>query len=229
MAFSKVILNNTTLMDVTQTTVTEDTLGEGMTSLNSAGLEIIGVADIVRVVGSVPSVKDTNIIKVSGTNDYYAWKVDGVPPSGGEGSVIIPIDQKYLTISLDGGNTVLVSPYQEDFIPGYVDSGNAQWIPQNSTNNRSDFYYLEQNTLYWLGLGGTVGSRFRAILINSNPYTATSNVSGYRCINVNDPTAYQSVVFVNTDYSYLAVTKDNASVDGLKSYLVKINLTMDLE
>lgn len=229
MAFSKVILNNTTLMDVTQTTVTEDTLGEGMTSLNSAGIEIIGVADIVRVVGAVPTTKDTNIIKVSGTNDYYAWKADGIPPSGGDGSIVIPIDQKYLTIALDGVNTVLVSPYQEDFIPGYVDSGTAQWIPQNSTNNRSDFYYLEQNTLYWLGLGGTVGSRFRAILLSDNPYTATGNISGTRFMNVNDPTAYQNVVFVNTDRSYLAVQKDNASVDGLKTYLVKINLTMDLE
>lgn len=42
MAFSKIILNGTTLMDVTQDTVTEETLVDGETATKNDGTKITG-------------------------------------------------------------------------------------------------------------------------------------------------------------------------------------------
>ena len=83
MAFSKVILNNTTLMDVTADTVAADNLGEDYTAHNAAGNSVTGIADIVTVVNAIPSEKETSIIRLDDTTNYYAWKVNGVAPSGG--------------------------------------------------------------------------------------------------------------------------------------------------
>jgi len=74
MAFSKVILNDTTLMDVTADTVTADDLGENYTAHNAAGVGITGVADIVRTVDEVPSTKYSSVIRLEDTNIYYLWK-----------------------------------------------------------------------------------------------------------------------------------------------------------
>lgn len=74
MAFSKVIFNNTTLMDVTSDTVVADELALNYTAHNAAGVSITGTADVVHTVSSIPSTKDTNIIKLSTNNKYYAWR-----------------------------------------------------------------------------------------------------------------------------------------------------------
>lgn len=46
MAVNKVVFGVTTLIDLTQLTVTPETLGEGMTALDSSGNLIVGTAKI---------------------------------------------------------------------------------------------------------------------------------------------------------------------------------------
>lgn len=51
MAFSKVTLNGTTLMDVTQDSVTEETLVAGETATKSNGVRTTGTLDLPIGVG----------------------------------------------------------------------------------------------------------------------------------------------------------------------------------
>lgn len=165
--------------------------------------------------------------------NYTATGADGLPIvgtyEGGGGDAGFQIDQKTLTVSFDPSGSEMVTPYEEDFIPGYVDNVGKCWFPQDTTNNRSDFYHLNQNELYCLCLGGTVGSRFRAVALSVDPSTATSKKYGTIVCDVSNPSTYAYVLFYSSDKTYLAVTKDNASVDGLKTYLVKTGLNVELE
>jgi len=117
-----------------------------------------------------------------------------------------------------------IPPYAYDYEPGYTNQGT--FIYQDSTNNHTDVYEVTAGHYYVIALGATVGTRFRAALLPSNPVGAGQDVKGTTVVNKNNPVAYERITFGATDDGYFVVTKDNASTTGLKSYL--FDITPDL-
>ena len=115
---------------------------------------------------------------------------------------------------------VYEEPYAYDYLKGYTNSGT--WKYENSTNNHTDFYTVQNGHSYYLGLGNTVGTRFRAAVLPTNPYGSTSDIAGTQVINTNSPQPRASVVFKANIDGYLCITKDNAYTAGLKSYLIDV-------
>lgn len=114
-----------------------------------------------------------------------------------------------------------IEPIAFDYEPGYTNNGS--FVYQNSTNNHTDVYEVEAGHKYLLTLGGTVGSRFRAAVLPSNPVGTTTDIAGTMVINKNSPAEYDCTTFtVSSGGLYLVITKDNVSKKGLKSYLFDI-------
>ena len=111
-------------------------------------------------------------------------------------------------------------PIAYDYEKGYTNSGTYKY--ENSTNNHSDFYEVTENHRYLLGLGGTVGTRFRSAVITTNPIGTLVDIPGTQVINQNSPKPYAYAIFTADTDGYCVVTKDNASTTGLKSYLFDI-------
>ena len=113
------------------------------------------------------------------------------------------------------------TPIAYDYEPGYTNQGT--WIYQNSVNNHTDVYIVEQDHQYVLKLGGTVGTRFRSAVLPDNPVGSLVNITGTQVINKNNPVAYESVTFRSAIDGYLVITKDNVGTKGLLSYLFDIS------
>ena len=109
-----------------------------------------------------------------------------------------------------------------DYEMGYVDSG--IWKYQNSTNNHSDVYPIENGHMYILKLGSTVGTRFRAAALEQNPIGSLTDIRGTAVINRNSPSAYDQAAFTAAYDGWLIVTKDNVSTIGLKSWLFDVTV-----
>lgn len=116
--------------------------------------------------------------------------------------------------------TSFEEPYAFDYSNGYVSQG--AWASQSSTANASDFYTVKSGHTYALEFGDNVGTRFRAIILATNPYGYNGVINGTMVIYANDPSARASVTFIPSIDGYLAVQKDNASKKGIKSYLIDI-------
>ena len=116
-----------------------------------------------------------------------------------------------------------LTPIAYDYEPGYTDQGTYKY--QNSTNNHSDIYEVEEGHRYMISLGATVGSRFRSAFLTTNPVGAGVDITGTTVSQKNNPVAYEFAVFTATSDGYLVVTKDNASKKGLKSYLLDVTVT----
>ena len=114
-------------------------------------------------------------------------------------------------------------PIAYDYEPGYTANGTYKY--ENSTNNHSDVYVVGGGRRYLLGLGPTVGTRFRSAFLTTNPVGTLVDVPGKQLINQNNPSANAYVAFIADSDGYVVVTKDNASHKGLKSYL--FDLTVD--
>lgn len=113
-----------------------------------------------------------------------------------------------------------LDPYIYDLNNGYVDNG--RWKPENPTGTYVDEYIVTANHRYILSLGGTVGTRFRAMFTTTEVSTATSNIAGTTIINVNNPAPYRSVTYSPSEDGYIVVAKDNIGHSGLKSYLIDL-------
>ena len=116
------------------------------------------------------------------------------------------------------------SPYLEpivyDYLKGYVMNG--KWIYQDSENNHTDIYPVEINKNYYLFLGSTVGTRFRAVVISENPYGTTEDYTGTIIVNTSNPSPYAGAAFKASIDGFLCITKDNVGTAGLKSYLIDL-------
>lgn len=119
--------------------------------------------------------------------------------------------------------TSFQTPYSFDYGHGYVAAGNGLWTAQWSPeNNQNDIYTIKNGHLYVIFLGETVGNRFRVATLPSNPTATTSNIQGTNIKSVNDPPAWSSATFSAVYDGYLAVTKDNVTTKGIKSYLLDL-------
>ena len=105
---------------------------------------------------------------------------------------------------------------------GWVGTGNGIWTYESPTDSLADMYEVTAGHEYWLTLGATVGTRFRAMFTTIDVSTITSgtvqgtavNTSGY-----NNPSAYQNLGYTPSEDGYLIVQKDNAGNTNLKTYL----------
>ena len=122
-------------------------------------------------------------------------------------------------VQITGTYVPYSGPATFDYIPWYVMNG--KWNYQNSTNNRSDIYEVEVGKTYIVILGGTVGTRFRAVTIDENPVGTTTDQTGVVVSDLTNPKPYQGALFTATK-PYLAVTKDNASKSGVMTSLVEV-------
>lgn len=119
---------------------------------------------------------------------------------------------------------VALTPIAYDYEPGYTSQ--STFIYQDSVNNHTDVYELTAGHYYVIALGATVGTRFRAAQLPSNPIGAGSDITGTMVVNKTNPAAYDRATFGATDDGYLVITKDNVGTKGLKSYL--FDITPDL-
>ena len=134
-----------------------------------------------------------------------------------------------LTAHDSSGNSIvgtarqlIIEPIVYDYVPGYVSNG--AWKYENSTNNHTDIYEVEAGRRYLISLGGTVGTRFRSAVIDTNPYGTNNSYNGTTVSNKTNPSAYDYAVFTSSIDGFLVVTKDNVSVAGYKSYLVDVTV-----
>ena len=108
-------------------------------------------------------------------------------------------------------------PIEYDYNIGYI--ANGTWKYENPTNTYTDIYEIVEGHRYYLTLGATVGSRFRAMTTETDVRTMTKDVAGTQVINTNNPAPYANVSFIAGVDGYLLVAKDNVGVSGLKSYV----------
>lgn len=113
-----------------------------------------------------------------------------------------------------------LTPITYDYEPGYINNGT--WTYQNSVNNHSDVYIVQEEHQYTLKLGSVVGTRFRVVLLTTNPVGTTVNITGKSILNKNNPSTYDSVTFKAETDGWIVVTKDNVGTTGLKSWLFDI-------
>ena len=176
-------------------------------------------------------VTNTSVNPLVLANGYTAIGPDGQLVNGSLGSDVtgIQIDNKILTLS--AGQSIIQTPYVFDLNMGYVNSVSTQFVYEYPTLCYNDIYTLEKSTLYWLGIGGTVGTRFRAVRVGSDPTVITSgNINGTAIIAKNSPSTYSNVMFTSgtENTQYLCIQKDNAGVSGLHTYLIKIGVSAAL-
>ena len=163
--------------------------------------------------------------KQGDTLDYTGVVIKAVHQDGTEHTVT-----DYCEFSPANGSTVSsaetkvtvkcappATPYVFDQNSGYVDNG--VWKYELPTNTYIDIYEVSAGHKYLLTLGSTVGSRFRAMFTTTDVSKASSNVSGTKIINVNNPAAYASVEYTPSSNGYIVVGKDNVGKTGVKTYL----------
>lgn len=127
------------------------------------------------------------------------------------------------------GGASWIEPILFDWLYGYCEG--KDWVPENSVTNRTDVYELEANMHYLLCFGPVVGTRRRTGIFATNPVTATAKVNAVTSIQTarTPPSPYEAYLFTTStaDSNYLVVTKDNASTDGIKTYLAKLETLVD--
>ena len=114
----------------------------------------------------------------------------------------------------------LKTPIAYDYEMGYTSSN--KWIYQDSVNNHTDVYTVENEHQYVLKLGSVVGTRFRSAVVPTNPVGSLVDIVGTQVVNKTNPSAFNSVTFTADMDGYLTITKDNVGTTGLLSYLFDI-------
>ena len=108
-------------------------------------------------------------------------------------------------------------PYVYDYNSGYVSNGS--WIYENPTQTYVDIYRVKAGCSYFIGLGGTVGTRFRVMFTTQDVTQITATVAGTSIRNLNNPAAYANVTYTADEDGYIIVAKDNIGASGLGSYV----------
>lgn len=109
-------------------------------------------------------------------------------------------------------------PLEYDYNIGYVSNGT--WTYENPTRTYTDIYRVQSGHRYYISLGSTVGSRFRAMFTTTDVRTITrGSVTGTNIINLNNPAAYRNTLYTPTSDGYIIVAKDNVGRSGLFTYV----------
>ena len=119
------------------------------------------------------------------------------------------------------------TPLEADYNIGYVtyvsSNQTGTWTYNNDGTRRSDIYEVEQGKQYRLSYGTIPGSRFRAIVTETDVRTLPSGSSLTECQFVGSnqtPEAYASRTFTASVTGYLVLYKTSDNIDGIKTYLL---------
>ena len=112
------------------------------------------------------------------------------------------------------------TPISYDLDTGYVMNGT--WKIGGDSVSYSDVYAVTGGVMYLIALGGTVGSRFRAMFSTQDTSSASSPVTGTMIVNVSDPAPYSCASFTPPSDGYITVTKDNAGTGWLHTYVYNL-------
>ena len=147
------------------------------------------------------------ITKSVSENGIYRAKADGA--------------DGYSVFTVDVPPTVEpLAPYVFDLTGGYV--ANGIWTLGGDTVNYSDVYKVRADTAYLLMLGKEAGSRFRSMFSEKDISTATAKITGKSITNESNPSPYAFGTYKPMADGFITVTKDNAGVSGLKTYLFRL-------
>lgn len=122
-----------------------------------------------------------------------------------------------VTVAVHAG---LLTPYAYDMDTGYVERG--EWHIGSATVCYTDVYEVEAGKGYIVMLGGTVGTRFRAMFSEADTLLATDTVVGTNITNTNNPPRYSFRTFTAPSDGFITITKDNAGKAGLKSFVFSV-------
>ena len=125
-----------------------------------------------------------------------------------------------ITVSVKSVPFVSTTVYNDE--TGYVSAGT--WT-RSGTNYRTDVYKVKAGA-YVVSLGAVVGTKFAAMFTTTD-YTTVSQASfsGTSIVDKTNPDAYDYVRFTAPSDGYILITKDNASTDGLRTYVFKMDVT----
>lgn len=119
-----------------------------------------------------------------------------------------------------GVKTGVLTPIAFDMTYGYVSAG--KFTPENLDVCRLDVYEVEAGHTYLIMCGDVIGTRFRVMFSTESTVGATHQISGINIVNKNDPPLYDYKIYNISDNGYLTFQKDNASTDGIISYVVDL-------
>lgn len=179
---------------VLQSTLTVTANG---TYLPAAGID--GFASVTVNVPTEASVMTSKTITANGVYDPEDDNVDGYSE---------------VTVDVHPG---LITPYAFDLDTGYV--FNDAWVLGGETVSYSDVYQVTAGEWYIISLGSVVGSRFRAIFTTADTTQVEERTAGSRVVNISDPSPRAYVCYKPSSDGYITITKDNAGMAGLKTYV----------
>ena len=197
MAFSKIILNNTTLMDVTQKTVTSGSMLSGTTALKNDGTDVTGsiatktssdmTASTLTVTAPAgyyasdasKTLTDANLIAGNIKKDISIFGVTGTLEGGGSGLVY---ESGTYTPASDMSSTTTISFQNQHTIPPFF------YAVYNINTQAIDTSYTAIGCAYFnfgLALGGSVGYGSKTVYgyaienysSNSTPLTGTGSIN----------------------------------------------------
>lgn len=114
--------------------------------------------------------------------------------------------------------TASLLPIEYDYNIGYIAAGS--WVYENPTQTYIDIYEAIEGHIYYVSLGGTVGTRFRAMFTTVDIRDVTSGtIKGTQIVNTNNPNPYAYAHFTAAEDGYILIAKDNIGNSGLKSYV----------
>ena len=127
-----------------------------------------------------------------------------------------------VTVDVHAG---LLTPYAYDMDTGYVERG--EWHVGSATVCYTDVYQVEAGKGYLVMVGGTVGTRFRAMFSEQDTTTATDTVIGTNITNTNNPAPYAFRIFTAPSDGYITFTKDNAGRANLRTFVFDVKNLAD--
>ncbi len=110
-----------------------------------------------------------------------------------------------------------LTPYVYDLNRGYVNNG--VWYYESPTRNYVDLYQVFAGHRYFITLGATVGTRFRAMFTDVDLSVETSDITGETVINKDSPSSQETLEYTATADGYLAILKTNNNKAGYKTYV----------
>ena len=169
---------------------------------NGTYLPATGLDGFAEVEVNVPTEASTLASKSITENGVYDPVDDGVD------------GYSALTVDVYPG---VITPYAVDLATGYVYSDS--WMLGGDTVNYSDVYRVTAGEWYIISLGSVVGSRFRAVFTTEDTTQAAERIYGSRVANIIDPAAHAFVYYKPNADGYITITKDNAGVAGLRTFV----------